>query len=287
MLQHKAKKQRVSWNTDGIADGKTSMDIVLEWLTAEGNYNRWRDGDKNSGDTKTALATKINNIMIANGISNRKPKDIVTKISTIESDYRAARDWQENTGQGIDSEVTIEEELKKRCPCFFLVDAVMRDRPSVTPLATSDSTGQPDESSEDEKIDGKRKPQSIGNTPDKKRSLAQSKLDDWADLNRRAYELKEAEIAQKQQDVLLDRRLNEDRLAIEIKGEERLAEESKWNVRLLEIRAREAEWGLQIKKEQAEIANRIKIIETRKRLLEEGWSEADIEYACPLMQSTL
>ncbi|CAK4227156.1 unnamed protein product [Aphanomyces euteiches] len=94
-------------------------------------------------------------------------------------------------------------------------------------------------------------------------------------------------IAQKQQDVLLDRRLNEDRLAIEIKRKERLAEESKWNVRLLEIRASEPEWEFQSKKDQAQIANRIKIIETRKRLLEEGWSEADIEYACPLMQSTL
>ncbi|KAH9094085.1 hypothetical protein Ae201684P_016701 [Aphanomyces euteiches] len=150
MLQ-KARKQRVSWNTDGIANGKTSMYIVLEWLTAEGNYKRWRGGDKNSGATKTALATMLNNTMIANVISNRKPKDIVTKISTIESDYRAARDWQENTGQGIESEVTIEEELKKRCSCFFLVDAVMRDRPSVTPLADSEATGQQDESSEDDR----------------------------------------------------------------------------------------------------------------------------------------
>ncbi len=65
--------------------------------------------------------------------------------------------------------------------------------------------------------------------------------------------------------------LDQKRQLLDQQREDRLAQETAWNVRLL-----------QVKHEDAQMELRIKKISSRKRLREEGWSESDIELACPM-----
>ncbi|OAV86381.1 hypothetical protein PTTG_29940 [Puccinia triticina 1-1 BBBD Race 1] len=90
------KKKAVPWDRDGVDGGNSSMDIVLEWLSSDSNYQRWR-GDLEEGKTKKSLCSEILQIMIASGITHR----ITQKISDLQSSYNTARDWKRNTGAGI------------------------------------------------------------------------------------------------------------------------------------------------------------------------------------------
>ena len=45
-------KGRVMWQTNGLTPEINSMAVIIDWLTKEGNYNRWHRGDKQNGTTK-------------------------------------------------------------------------------------------------------------------------------------------------------------------------------------------------------------------------------------------
>eukprot|EP00979_Chaetoceros_neogracilis_P011634 scaffold2927_cov268-Chaetoceros_neogracile.AAC.39 len=34
------------WHNDGPTDSINSLSVLMSWLTTEGNYSRWRGGDK-------------------------------------------------------------------------------------------------------------------------------------------------------------------------------------------------------------------------------------------------
>ncbi|KAG9399996.1 hypothetical protein AC1031_010916 [Aphanomyces cochlioides] len=264
----KVQSQRIMWTNDGVRGGKTSMAILVEWLSNEANYNRWKGGDKQSGMTKGKLADGIRQLMIDNGIRHRKAKDIIQKISVIESSYRDARDWLENTGQGVVDEDSIRKEITRRCTYFYELDDVMRDRPSSQALTTSDDVDiNNDESSNTEFDDDDNDNYSLpkDNTNKKiKRKATKTKLDEWAVLEARTFQLKEQEMKQKKDEHEAKQYLDERRFAIE----ERQAQ---LNIRLLEIKREEAEMELRVKK-----------VDMRKRLKTQGWTTQEIDEACPM-----
>jgi len=45
-------KGRVPWQTDSPTPEINLMAVIIDWLTKEGNYNQWREGDKQNGMTK-------------------------------------------------------------------------------------------------------------------------------------------------------------------------------------------------------------------------------------------
>jgi hypothetical protein len=50
------KRKRILLEKDSCSTGsKSSMQILLEWVTTEGNYSRWKGGDKHSGKTKESM----------------------------------------------------------------------------------------------------------------------------------------------------------------------------------------------------------------------------------------
>jgi len=49
---HKYVNSRVPWQTDGATPEINLMAVIIDWLTKEGNYNRWLGGDKQNGMTK-------------------------------------------------------------------------------------------------------------------------------------------------------------------------------------------------------------------------------------------
>ncbi|KAF1772245.1 hypothetical protein GQ600_6369 [Phytophthora cactorum] len=88
------RRQRVLWDSDSATrGGKTSIAILLEWLTAPGNYTRWRDGKSQTGETREALCSEIKSTMRQNGIHHRENANIRTQISELERSFDAARNW--------------------------------------------------------------------------------------------------------------------------------------------------------------------------------------------------
>ncbi|KAI7942128.1 hypothetical protein MJO28_012155 [Puccinia striiformis f. sp. tritici] len=150
-----SRKKPISWENDGVDKdgvvGFSSMQILLDWLTTEGNFERWR-GDIQGGLTKEALAAEIITIYAENGIHHRNNKDVRSKIQELQDSYSKACDWLRNTGEGIrDEDIAngthnIRDGILKRCKYYDHLDEVMGSRAFTNPQDTVDSTlpGVPD-----------------------------------------------------------------------------------------------------------------------------------------------
>ena len=95
----KTRKTPKKWEEDGLEGGPSSMDILLEWITFDNNYARWK-GDAD-GASKQTLCCEIVGLMKEAGIHHRNAADVRTKISSLQTAYNKARDWLEHTGEGI------------------------------------------------------------------------------------------------------------------------------------------------------------------------------------------
>ncbi|PLW34390.1 hypothetical protein PCASD_14320 [Puccinia coronata f. sp. avenae] len=94
------KKKAIPWERDGVDGGDSSMTILLNWITSDSNYQRWR-GDTEHGKTKKSLCSEILEILKENGIHHRDTKGISQRITDLQTSYNTARDWRRNTGAGI------------------------------------------------------------------------------------------------------------------------------------------------------------------------------------------
>ncbi|KAA1134247.1 hypothetical protein PGTUg99_033730 [Puccinia graminis f. sp. tritici] len=142
--QTKKKKPAVSWDKDG-ADGFTSIRVLLDWLTVEGNYQQWH-GDNKAGATKSALANEILALMANCGITHRDNKGIQTKIQELQNAYSKASDFLRNTGSGLQEEdiangtKTLEMVLVKICKYWDELHPIMATRTVASPLHTTETT---------------------------------------------------------------------------------------------------------------------------------------------------
>ena len=133
--QQNAKKKKVPWEEDG------SLDVLMDWITTEGNYAEYCGATGNKGKTKTQhhkdLAALIREKCPA---ADRSEKDVENKVNSLERQFRVASDWANNTGQGVDNPGDFDAALLKRCPLYKQLEPIMGDRPNAKPLATSDDT---------------------------------------------------------------------------------------------------------------------------------------------------
>ncbi|KAJ8657765.1 hypothetical protein O0I10_006580 [Lichtheimia ornata] len=121
------------------------MDILVGWLADRSNYQRWRSGnavvetDHQQRIPKKILLEEILTKMRQAGIHHRLPKDVASKISTLQSNYRAACEWMNTEARRLRkagvSEHTIHEEVVKH---FAYWDAL---NPSFGHYRCSSSSG--------------------------------------------------------------------------------------------------------------------------------------------------
>lgn len=139
------KRGNVPWKEDG------SLDVLMDWLTTHGNYAKYCGANGNKGKTKTAYHKDI-----ALLIKEKKPqserteKDVANKIQSLESQFRVATDWINNTGQGVEDPGDFEAAVLKRCALYRELEPIMLDRPNAAPLATNEGpVGEDSEEGED------------------------------------------------------------------------------------------------------------------------------------------
>ena len=154
---NQTKAKRLYWHNDGPTENVNSESILLDWLTTQGNYEKWKGGAKNSGETKKTLASQISSLMKDKGVLvTRNAKNIIDKVGHIERTFKEASDWLRQTGQGVEDEESIKKAVLKRCCYYYTIKDIMMDRPSITPLATEDdldaSVSQSSHDSEDEAL---------------------------------------------------------------------------------------------------------------------------------------
>lgn len=137
--------ERLLWTRDGKGgpdDPSTSMSILLKWLTAEGNYNKYRGGPTSHGKGKMYWASILSSDMKEAGIRKyRSPKAIKNKIQNLEDAFKHAHDWAGQTGAGVkeDDPRQFKEYILKKCPHYFDLLDVMQDRSTCRPQLTSDA----------------------------------------------------------------------------------------------------------------------------------------------------
>lgn len=136
--------RRVLWSRDG------SLAVLMNWITAEGIYEKYTGGSGNGGRTKDSYHGDIRRLIARTaGCTDRLEKDIASKIATLEKSFRDATDWLNCTGAGLDNPGDVQEYVKKKWPQYYDLEPVMRARPNSTPLFTSDGPEQHEDEDQD------------------------------------------------------------------------------------------------------------------------------------------
>ncbi|OAV89052.1 hypothetical protein PTTG_28825 [Puccinia triticina 1-1 BBBD Race 1] len=134
----KTKKKPIPWDRDGVDGGKSSIEIVFEWLSTGNNYERWR-GDKEKGKTKTRLCSEIVREMNLRGITHRD--------NDASANYGAFTDFLKNTGKGImendtiNGVRTVQDRIHELCRYWDILDPIMGARSVTEPLHIRLSVG--------------------------------------------------------------------------------------------------------------------------------------------------
>jgi len=146
------KKTSRFWGNDGPNDFISSMSILVNWMTSNQNYSKWRGGDKHSGTTKKTLASMISNLIFEQIGVERSAKHVQNKIECLEKDYRNASDWLNQTGAGLDSGLA-KTHIQKICPLYYDLEPFMCDRASTTPLVSSGTAFEDSDDDSKSKVD--------------------------------------------------------------------------------------------------------------------------------------
>ncbi|WAR51833.1 hypothetical protein PtB15_1B269 [Puccinia triticina] len=116
----KTKKKPIPWDRDGVDGGKSSIEIVFEWLSTGNNYERWQ-GDKEKG--------------------------VCQKIADLQTSYNTAKDFLKNTGKGImendtiNGVRTVQDRIHELCRYWDILDPIMGARSVTEPLHIRLSVG--------------------------------------------------------------------------------------------------------------------------------------------------
>jgi hypothetical protein len=93
-------KSWFSWTNDGPNADVNSLQVLLDWISTPGNYNRFTGGAGQKGETKLTVAVEIQNkIQKAGIVVNRSTDSIIHKIKELVTSYKEAHRVKNQTGQ--------------------------------------------------------------------------------------------------------------------------------------------------------------------------------------------
>lgn len=136
--------QNIPWNKDGKNgkdDPNHSESIVVEWLSNQSNFQRFK-GDDVTGKKKIAVCGEISDMLKARGIrKERNARSVLQKINNMITSWRETYQWTENTGQGVlesEGSESFRAKVLQRCSFFYDLEDVLKDRAGTRPIASSD-----------------------------------------------------------------------------------------------------------------------------------------------------
>ncbi|KAF4037950.1 hypothetical protein GN244_ATG09965 [Phytophthora infestans] len=109
--KNSGKKSNVYWGKDGVDRGKSSLDVLLDWMMVETNYNRWRGADRTSGNIKKSLVKENMAALETANISHRTPGQVRDKVSKLGEKYCSVQDFLAQTEAGIADQATLRGEI--------------------------------------------------------------------------------------------------------------------------------------------------------------------------------
>ncbi|KAG6958403.1 hypothetical protein JG688_00010526 [Phytophthora aleatoria] len=72
------------WHNDGPTEDVSYLIVLIDWITEGANYDRYRGGGGQAGETKNVLAVEILRLISLKEIKTiRTAKDITNNISTL------------------------------------------------------------------------------------------------------------------------------------------------------------------------------------------------------------
>ena len=148
--------QRMFWHNNGPSEDVNSLSILIHWLTHEGNYVKWKGGNRHLGVTKNTLASNIVAEMKRKGIATeRTAKDVTQKILVMEQNFKKAINFLDGTSDGITDKESLAATVRKNCPYYYKLEPVMSNRQCSHPLATEEdiSHGETDDNKEEKEIE--------------------------------------------------------------------------------------------------------------------------------------
>ncbi|KAA1108992.1 hypothetical protein PGT21_030221 [Puccinia graminis f. sp. tritici] len=85
-------RRRIRWDRDAVDGGLTSIQILLIWVTAEGNYAQWV-ATMMDGEERENVCLEIQAFLRIQGHIEREPRDINRKLQLLRRSYMCAHEF--------------------------------------------------------------------------------------------------------------------------------------------------------------------------------------------------
>ncbi|KAG6617754.1 uncharacterized protein IUM83_09593 [Phytophthora cinnamomi] len=115
------------WDEDGVADGPSSMEVLLRWLRTGSNAERWVDSAGKMDGSRMELAYEAQDFMGLYGISYRTPHGIRARLLALEKGLRSAEVWMKSRGlRHHDVSEKTERAVLQMCPHYVEIKSLLR-----------------------------------------------------------------------------------------------------------------------------------------------------------------
>jgi hypothetical protein len=123
----KSKSAAKSWDADAGKRGSlSSLDVLVRWLQAPGNYRRWQ------AEAKSPLTQEIVKELKQQGIASRSPVAVLHKVTRMEQQYNVASRWLEREGRlgqyhRGEADDDVHQGVLQRCPLYLELTPVFQN----------------------------------------------------------------------------------------------------------------------------------------------------------------